>query len=128
MTSAAPPLDPKACPCQGSGWRYVREHYAEQLYPEPPPTGDTSPDGVAAYLAKVEHARLMRAAALQSVYPCREHNAAMFFRWAGGHLGTDHDRSECPECSELLPRNHRGHHAPTPARREPRPTEPGFDF
>lgn len=102
------------CACEGTGWRRVQPAYALQVaarYGEP---------GTQRHTAALESAR-------NTVYPCKDHNTAVFFRWAGGHYEPDHDRGNCGECIE----------AGAPAARRPRrpgreepppPQEPPPDY
>lgn len=78
------------CPCDGTGWRPVTAKYAEgeaRLKHDP----EKDPRSYEA----------ARASLLNTVYPCKEHNRDMFWRWANGHLDVNHDRASCPECQPI---------------------------
>jgi hypothetical protein len=79
------------------GWRTVVEANAERQFPRPDGIDDPSrtPEERDA-LERIWKGRL--AGAKNSVYPCKVCNAVMFFRWAAGHLDSNHDRSGCSEC------------------------------
>lgn len=78
------------CPCGGTGWRPVSEKYAagnaDQLHDR-----EADPNRWASAFA----------ALLNSVYPCKTHNADAFWRWANGHMKPEHDRSACPDCQPV---------------------------
>jgi len=87
--------------CDGHGWVQVQPQYAVDLFPDP--TAErlallNDEQQAAAW----EHVRVMRAAAAESVYPCKACRPTLFFRWAGGHLGSGHDAASCTECIEAL--------------------------
>jgi hypothetical protein len=102
--------------CEGGcvgGWKEVQEAYALQ---EAAKAGDPGDPRYEAALA----------AARNTVYPCRICNKAAFFRWAGGHLDPEHDRSTCGECLEAgAPSGHRKQHRKGGGNAEPPP--PGDD-
>ncbi len=94
----------KRCPCSkchGGRWVPVLPSYATHMHPDP--TMEQL-----AVLTEAEQDTLWaelgakRAAAENSVYPCRQCAPALFFRWAGGHFGLHHNTAECEECIELL--------------------------
>lgn len=86
--------------CTG-GWIDVQPSYATHLFPDPTMEDLDGLDDatVAVVWARIEGSRR---AALNSVYPCRRCNRAMFFRWADGHLKFGHDALRCPECIEVM--------------------------
>lgn len=83
--------------CDGHGWRTVKEDYAVRTARRPLHLDSPNPDdrqrASAIYEAAIGAAR-------NSVYPCRECNSSLFYRWAGGHLESTHDRSACVECQQ----------------------------
>lgn len=81
---AAPPLPGAECRCEGTGWIQVQEAYAERR--------GKSDQG--------------RAAAANSVYPCKVHKPRQFSRWVSGCWEPDHDRSSCDLC-QAQPRRRR---------------------
>lgn len=104
-----PPRPDGPCPrCDGARWVLVTPVYAERLAPVPDVAG--LPDDQAAALLREAHAR--RAALTDSWYPCRDCNRAQFFRWAGGHLASDHDRAACDECRAEMPAPRQRVHRP----------------
>lgn len=109
MRSRAAEPDPladepaEACRCEGTGWVQVQPAYAEQHLAPDLFTPEQELDEAAAELAR-QRAERERAALASSVYPCRVHNARLFYRWAGGHLDPEHDRDHCPECTTATPR------------------------
>lgn len=73
---------------------------------------------------------VVRAALLNTVYPCKTCQPTLFYRWAGRHLDSDHDRQSCVECKALDPTTFRRGKAKAPGRMEiegkPAPnTDPG---
>lgn len=104
VTENDPLAEPPPGPCrrcEGTGWVQVQDAYAVHLYPDPTleqlaGLDDTAADEVVAQV------QLQRAAAANSVYPCRDCNPPMFFRWAGGHFKLGHDYAKCDECIEVL--------------------------
>ena len=84
-------------PCSGSGWRQVQakyaEHQADLKVPQPEDRERTE--------LEQRQWRSAYATALNTVYPCKDCNAALFWRWANGHLERDHDRAACIECTTL---------------------------
>ncbi len=91
--------------CLGSGFLTVLPDYADTQYPE---TLDltTLSDAERAVVDFQRH--MLRSAAANSVYPCRECRPEQFFRWLGGHWQPDHDKSACDECKAAgLPRSRR---------------------
>lgn len=84
-------------PCDGSGWRRVQAKYAEHQASLKVPR-ELDVEWTAA------HEKAWRSAyetALNSVYPCKDCNTEMFWRWANGHLDREHDRASCAECIAL---------------------------
>lgn len=112
MAEPDPEFDPPTCRCDGHGWVSVQPSYAAHLFPDPAPE-------VLAALPEDQANELWwqvdqrRAAALNTVYPCRVHKADLFFRWAGKHFAKDHDPGGCAECMEARtgPRVRRMSHA-----------------
>lgn len=97
---ADPEFDPPPpCRCDGTGWVSVKPTYAEHMYPDPPPEVLAQLPIDQADQLHVEVAT-RRAAALNTVYPCRVHKADLFCRWAGHHFDKDHDANACAECLE----------------------------
>jgi len=99
------PGGPKAGQCRGGsgrcdhGWVMVQPGYAERLYPDPPDLPLKATDVQRhAYEELVRTLASRRAAALDTWYPCQHCRAATFYRWAGGHLSSDHDPAACGEC------------------------------
>ena len=72
--------------CAG-GWVYVSERYAEYRAEDVARADEVPKQAIVA-------------AFRNSVYPCTVCRPDLFYRWAGGHLAVDHNRSECVECSE----------------------------
>lgn len=72
--------------CCTGGWVYVSEKWATQE------ATVTLEDGTKV----VDQERL--AGLLNTVYPCKVHNATQFYRWAGGHMKPEHDKASCVEC------------------------------
>lgn len=114
-----PPPPPEQCKCAGTGWVTVQPSYATHMYPDPSPE-------VLAHLPADQAAQLWaevanrRAAAENTVYPCRVHKANLFYRWAGKHFENDHDSGTCAECIEARtgPAARRRSHATVPTRRD----------
>lgn len=79
------------------GWRTVSDSYPERLVPTPDLSG--LPPDLAAVARRDIEAR--RASLAGSVYPCKECQPTLFYRWAGGHLASKHDRGDCEECQEI---------------------------
>lgn len=105
MPTENDPLAEDEGPCTKcvGGYVEVKPAYALHQYPDPTMDQlaalDHDPAAVAALWAQVETSRQ---AALNSVYPCRRCNPALFFRWAGGHLVLNHDMVNCQECVEAM--------------------------
>ncbi len=96
----------KRCPCSkchGHRWVPVQPGYALHMHPDPTIEQLAVLDeaGQAKLWAEVAS---KRAAAENSVYPCRQCAPQLFFRWAGGHFAMGHLAVECDECTELLGR------------------------
>lgn len=83
--------------CHGVEWVWVTPSYPFTQVPDPTAEllAQIPAEAHAALAAQVD---LARRAAAASVYPCRACNSALFYRWRGGHLASDHDRADCPEC------------------------------
>lgn len=64
-----------------------------------------------------------RAGLADSVYPCKECQPTLFFRWAGGHLASKHDQVDCEECAEIRRGGKSGRSLAAPS--PPPPPEPG---
>lgn len=105
------------CRCE-FGWIHVSDAYPRQQHPDRDLTA--LPEDLAE-IARTDLAH-RQAAAANSWYPCKVCNPTLFFRWAGGHLRSDHDAAECPECGEIR-RGKRGT-ALTLAAPEPPPDVP----
>lgn len=110
--------------CGGVGWVQVTAAYAEKLFPLPPAATLEDADHAAAFAALAEAVERRRRAAADSWYPCRECEPSLFYRWAGRHLDSKHDRAGCAECSledeekRRRPRTERAapaHAAPAPS-------------
>lgn len=116
--AADPEFSPPTCRCDGTGWVTVQPEYAAHMYPDPAPDvlASLTPDLANALEWQVYE---RRAAATNTVYPCRVHKADLFYRWAGKHFAKDHDPGSCAECIEVRsgPRVRRMSHA-TPSRRD----------
>lgn len=111
--------------CEG-GWVKVQASYVEANAPEPDlPEGDT-PEDEDNRAKIIEQWQLRRAALADSWYPCKECNQQAFYRWANGHLASDHVRHECPDCQTPAQRRaaDRGHREPAPVGANPPP--PGY--
>lgn len=102
--------------CDGTGWVWVAEAYA--LHAHPVPTAEQAAARGADLAVLTAKASASRAAVLASVYPCKHCNTALFYRWAGGHLDTGHDRGRCGECIDVTGRGTRRRRA-APAEPEP---------
>lgn len=87
----------KGCESCEFGWRAVSSNYPVTHYPMPDLTG--LPDDLAA--AAQAEVETRRAALTDSVYPCKQCQPHLFFRWAEGHLASKHDQDDCDECSEI---------------------------
>lgn len=87
-------VQPGACRCDGTGWVQVRPEYAERVA--------TRSDGTR------DEQRYQ--SALLTVYPCKVHRPAQFFRWLEGHYGPDHDPHDCEPCREALHIKSKRHH------------------
>lgn len=98
-TENDPLADDQRCGCE-AGWISVGRSYALAQFPEP-----TLEDLAELTDDEANERRLtldrQRAAAANSVYPCRVHKPAQFAQWAAGHYAQGHDRSTCPECRAL---------------------------
>lgn len=103
MVTENDPLAEDEGPCTkcDKGWVTVLPAYAVHLYPDPPMDRLALLDTATAEAVHAELA-LKRAAAANSVYPCRNCNRPMFFRWAGGHFKLGHDVLGCAECIEVM--------------------------
>lgn len=79
------------------GWRTVSPGYPAAQVPMP----DLS--GLPEDLREVAEREVLtrRAGLVGAVYPCKECQTALFFRWAAGHLESKHDEENCEECSEI---------------------------
>lgn len=97
------PLAEDEGPCTrcDRGWITVKASYAVHLFPDPTmeQLADLDDDQQAGLWYTIEASR---AAARNSVYPCRRCNRVMFYRWAEGHLATGHDALRCSECIEVM--------------------------
>lgn len=100
-----PPPEPCPCgsplcncgKCHGVGWAWVGRSYPLEQVPDP--TAELLAQIPAeAHARVVQQVELQRRAAAASVYPCRACNSALFYRWRGGHLDSEHDRAHCAEC------------------------------
>ena len=83
--------------CHGTDWVYVTAGYPLAQVPDPPV------DVLVVVSMEVQEAVtrqlcLARAAAANSVYPCRACAPSLFYRWRDGHLESDHDRERCQDC------------------------------
>lgn len=117
--AADPEFDPPPpCKCGNTGWVDVQPQYAAHMYPDPEATVLAQLPADQAQLLVAEVAA-RRAAAANTVYPCRLHQATLFYRWAGKHFEKDHDPGTCAECIEVRsgPRVRRMSNA-TPSRRD----------
>lgn len=103
MVTENDPLAEDEGPCTRceDGWVTVKDGYALHLYPDPDPIRMSALDPEVVEQIHDE-LRLKRAAAANSVYPCRTCNPSLFFRWAGGHFKLGHDYAHCDECIEFL--------------------------
>jgi hypothetical protein len=112
------------------GWVQVLPSYADTHAPEPElPEGDgPEMDALRAKLIAEWHSR--QASLRETWYPCRECNRRMFLRWAGHHLESDHDRTECEICETPRPhsRRRRTEHTNSLAIPEPPPETPEERF
>lgn len=89
------------CPdCSGEGWRTVLPSYAEHMYPMPMATL-TDPLDAQALAVLQEATAERRAAAANTIYPCRTCRPQQFYRWANGHFTPEHDSDRCPQCSAI---------------------------
>lgn len=79
------------------GWLWVGQKYAEHIA-----AGMALGPGVPT--------QAVVAGLLNTVYPCKECQPDLFYRWARKHFATDHDVSSCPDCVEV-------HGGPKAARR-----------
>lgn len=86
------------------GWRSVQMPYCEKMFP----VADDDDDEA------IERARERRAAAMNTVYPCKVCQPNLFFRWVGGHLDKEHDRGACEECSSIGHRRRGARHVSAP--------------
>lgn len=86
--------------CEG-GWVQVRPEYAVHRFPDPTMEQLAGADD-ATRAAMWRTVECSRAAARNSVYPCRRCRPEAFYRWAGGHLDAGHDVLACSECIELM--------------------------
>ncbi len=98
--------------CGNIGWVFVADAYAERMHPVPTAVQAKYLDTDLQLLAARVGAA--RAAAADSVYPCKRCNTDLFYRWAGGHLDSKHDRGSCDECCDLAGRRPRRRPAPAP--------------
>lgn len=91
-----------AGPCQrcgGTKWVQVQPAYAERMFPMPADLPeDATPDQRRVHAIVAADVERARHAAADSFYPCKDCAPTQFFRWAGGHLAANHDRSSCAEC------------------------------
>ena len=102
-----------------NGWRDVSETYVVKTYPMPERGSMTE----AEHTEAVRQCEMKRASARATVYPCKECQPALFYRWAGGHLHADHERGSCDECSDRsTSRGRSRRRTPEP---EPDPEPPG---
>lgn len=87
------------------GWITVTAAYVDEHAPKRPTAevwdGMTDAER-AAWEAQDE---AVRAGLAATVYPCKQCEPEMFYRWAGGHLDPRHNRADCDECS--TPRSRR---------------------
>lgn len=79
------------------GWRRIAPGAVDATLFEP-----LDLDGLdVADRARLEMVRRCEIAAARNTwYPCKHCNADRFFRWVGGHYGSDHDRGSCEDCVE----------------------------
>lgn len=84
--------------CEGDGWVRVGPGYVDQVAPWPPPPQDQSPEALEQHAAAMDTARILREAAANAVYPCRDCEPEMFARYIGRHWAPDHDRAACAQC------------------------------
>lgn len=100
-TEADPLAEPRpgrCTDCEGTGWRRVLPTYAEHMYPSPAADLLGAQLGEAAFAELVRQTDMKRAAAVNTVYPCRTCRPNQFYRWANGHYGAEHDADRCPQC------------------------------
>lgn len=94
------------------GWVQVLPSYADTHAPEPElPEGD-GPELEALRQKLIAEWRSRQASLRETWYPCRECNSRLFRRWAGHHLESDHDRSECEICETPKPHSRRRRERP----------------
>lgn len=103
MPTAEDPLAEDDGPCTkcDGGYVTVQPAYAVHLFPDPT-AEQVVGMSTEAHQALLDEIETRRAAARNSVYPCRRCNPPLFFRWAGGHLALGHDVLTCSECIELM--------------------------
>lgn len=91
---------PLGCEHCEFGWRSVRLESVEAANPRPVALDDEAlSDEDRARITLTWQARL--ASGKNTVYPCKECNPDLFYRWAKGHLDSAHERAGCAECLEL---------------------------
>lgn len=81
-----------------NGWVAVGDAYVTRVAPEPTLPEGEGPEMDAIRKATVLAWQAQRAAAAETVYPCKACQPALFFRWCEGHLDPAHDRFECDDC------------------------------
>lgn len=86
-----------------NGWLEVGAEYAEKIAGAILIPLDATPDQLATVTAERDR---RRAAALNSVYPCRDCNPKAFYRWATGHYGPEHNAAGCSECNPKAKTRH----------------------
>lgn len=106
--------------CDGHGWVQVTPGYATNLI-KPPTLERTAGLDTEQVAALHTHTELQRAAAADSVYPCRVCRYELFLRWAGGHLDSRHDAASCDDCIEVTGRRRRKRPTSGPAATTPPP-------
>lgn len=91
--------------CDGHGWQTVLPSYAaKHLAPQPPAEvwDRWTPDEQRTW----QERNAAEAETLaKTVYPCKECNTALFFRWVGSHLESNHNRAECVDCGGRAPKD-----------------------
>lgn len=117
-------------PCQGTGWRKVQPKYAEHQANLRHPAPEDGSDRTDVAQRQWRSAYLT---ALNTVYPCKDCNTETFWRWANGHLDSQHDRSNCAECIALGVVGSKRRHAGRSTRAmdrpppQPEPPKPAWD-
>lgn len=98
--------------CGGAEWVFITEAHADGMFPNPPQPTLENADDMRLWALLCDALEHRRRAARNTVYPCKDCNPVVFYRWAGRHLDSNHLRAGCSEC-ELAAERTRGHRRAT---------------